>query len=28
MSAGEIAECLASVADDPGPLDLKQVIYE
>ena len=28
MSDGEIAECLASVADDPGPLDLKQVIYE
>jgi RNA polymerase sigma-70 factor (ECF subfamily) len=28
MSDREIAECLASVADDPGPLDLKQVIYE
>jgi len=28
MSDGQIAECLASVADDPGPLDLKQVIYE
>jgi RNA polymerase sigma-70 factor (ECF subfamily) len=24
----QIAECFASVADDPGPLDLKQVIYE
>ena len=24
----QLAECFASVADDPGPLDLKQVIYE
>jgi len=24
----QIAECFASVADDPGPLALKQVIYE
>jgi RNA polymerase sigma-70 factor, ECF subfamily len=24
----QIAECFASVANDPGPLDLKQVIYE
>ena len=24
----QIEECFASVADDPGPLDLKQVIYE
>jgi RNA polymerase sigma-70 factor (ECF subfamily) len=24
----QIAECFASVTDDPGPLDLKQVIYE
>jgi RNA polymerase sigma-70 factor (ECF subfamily) len=24
----QISECFASVADDPGPLDLKQVIYE
>jgi RNA polymerase sigma-70 factor (ECF subfamily) len=24
----QIAECFASIADDPGPLDLKQVIYE
>jgi RNA polymerase sigma factor (sigma-70 family) len=24
----QIAACFASVADDPGPLDLKQVIYE
>jgi RNA polymerase sigma-70 factor, ECF subfamily len=28
LSDDQIAECLASVADDPGPLDLKQVIYE
>jgi len=28
LSDGEIAACFASVADDPGPLDLKQVIYE
>ena len=28
LSDGQIAECFASVADDPGPLDLKQVIYE
>src|SRR5262249_39754299 len=24
----QMAACFASVADDPGPLDLKQVIYE
>ena len=28
LSDDQIAACLASVADDPGPLDLKQVIYE
>jgi RNA polymerase sigma-70 factor, ECF subfamily len=28
LTAEQIAECFASVADDPGPLDLKQVIYE
>lgn len=28
LSAVEIAACFASVADDPGPIDLKQVIYE
>ena len=28
MRDDEIAACFASVADDPGPLDLKQVIYE
>lgn len=28
MSGDQIAACFASVADDPGPLDLKQVIYE
>jgi RNA polymerase sigma factor (sigma-70 family) len=28
LSDPQIAECFASVADDPGPLDLKQVIYE
>jgi len=28
LSDQQIAECFASVADDPGPLDLKQVIYE
>jgi RNA polymerase sigma-70 factor, ECF subfamily len=28
FSDSQIAECFASVADDPGPLDLKQVIYE
>ncbi len=28
FSDDQIATCLASVADDPGPLDLKQVIYE
>jgi RNA polymerase sigma factor (sigma-70 family) len=28
LSDDEIAACFASVADDPGPLDLKQVIYE
>ena len=28
MSDDEIAACLRSVAADPGPLDLKQVIYE
>ena len=28
LSDRQIAECLASVAEDPGPLDLKQVIYE
>ena len=28
LSDEQIAACFASVADDPGPLDLKQVIYE
>jgi len=28
LNDDQIAECFASVADDPGPLDLKQVIYE
>ena len=28
LSDPQIAECFASVTDDPGPLDLKQVIYE
>jgi len=28
LSEEQIAACFASVADDPGPLDLKQVIYE
>jgi len=28
LSDDEIAACFASVANDPGPLDLKQVIYE
>jgi RNA polymerase sigma factor (sigma-70 family) len=28
FDAEQIAACLASVADDPGPLDLKQVIYD
>jgi RNA polymerase sigma factor (sigma-70 family) len=28
LNEDQIAECFASVADDPGPLDLKQVIYE
>jgi RNA polymerase sigma factor (sigma-70 family) len=28
MSGDQIAACFASVAGDPGPLDLKQVIYE
>lgn len=28
LSDDQIAACLASVAADPGPLDLKQVIYE
>jgi RNA polymerase sigma factor (sigma-70 family) len=28
LSNDQIAACFASVADDPGPLDLKQVIYE
>ena len=28
LSDDQIAACFASVADDPGPLDLKQVIYE
>jgi RNA polymerase sigma factor (sigma-70 family) len=28
LSDPQIEECFASVADDPGPLDLKQVIYE
>jgi hypothetical protein len=28
LSDDQIAACFASVAGDPGPLDLKQVIYE
>jgi len=28
LSEDQIAACFASVADDPGPLDLKQIIYE
>ena len=28
LSDVQIAACFASVADDPGPLDLKQVLYE
>jgi RNA polymerase sigma factor (sigma-70 family) len=28
LNDDQIAACFASVADDPGPLDLKQVIYE
>jgi RNA polymerase sigma factor (sigma-70 family) len=28
LSDDQIEACFASVADDPGPLDLKQVIYE
>jgi RNA polymerase sigma-70 factor, ECF subfamily len=28
LSDTQITECFASVTDDPGPLDLKQVIYE
>jgi RNA polymerase sigma-70 factor (ECF subfamily) len=28
LTTDQIAACVASVADDPGPLDLKQVIYE
>jgi len=28
LNDDQIAECFASVAEDPGPLDLKQVIYE
>jgi RNA polymerase sigma factor (sigma-70 family) len=28
LSDDQIAACFASVADDPGPLDLKQIIYE
>jgi len=28
LNDDQIAECFASIADDPGPLDLKQVIYE
>ena len=28
LTADQIAACFASVADDPGPLDLKKVIYE
>ena len=28
LSDDQIAVCLSSVADDPGQLDLKQVIYE
>jgi len=28
LTTDQIAACVASVADDPGPLDLKKVIYE
>ena len=28
LTGEQIAACFASVAEDPGPLDLKQVIYE
>jgi len=28
LSDEQIAACFASIAEDPGPLDLKQVIYE
>ena len=28
LTADQIGACFASVADDPGPLDLKKVIYE
>jgi RNA polymerase sigma-70 factor (ECF subfamily) len=28
LSEDQIAACFASVTDDPGPLDLKQIIYE
>jgi RNA polymerase sigma-70 factor, ECF subfamily len=28
LSGDQVAACFASVADDPGPLDLKKVIYE
>ena len=28
LNGDQIAACFASVADDPGPLDLKKVIYE
>jgi RNA polymerase sigma-70 factor, ECF subfamily len=28
LNRDQIAACFASVADDPGPLDLKKVIYE
>jgi RNA polymerase sigma factor (sigma-70 family) len=28
MSEHQIAACLASVVEDPGPLDMKQVIYD
>jgi RNA polymerase sigma factor (sigma-70 family) len=28
LSNDQIKACFASVSDDPGPLDLKQVIYE
>ena len=28
LTGDQIAACFASVAEDPGPLDLKKVIYE
>ena len=28
LNDGQLAACFASVADDPGSLDLKKVIYE